>query len=119
MGYSEPNQAILGNVKLSRAMMSYLGYLWLSPAISGNSWLSLAIFGYLWLSHTISIEYQVSVEAGESKILLIETFIYLFFSLITTDASYRGARAPKNLRGELLTCVFLCIVHCIMFCFVL
>ena len=35
----------------------------------------------------------MQVEAGESKLLLFETFSLIFFFF--TRASYRGARAPK------------------------
>jgi len=36
----------------------------------------------------------VQVEAGESKLLLLENFS--FFLLFLTLASFRGARAPKK-----------------------
>ena len=36
---------------------------------------------------------RVQVEAGESKLLLFETFSWIFFF---TRAIHRGARAPKN-----------------------
>ena len=65
-------------------------------AISGDVLLvSLAILDHL--GPSIS-SIMVQVEAGDSKLLLSETFllflIILFFLLSRT--SYRGARAPKN-----------------------
>ena len=56
------------------------GYLWLYLAISGYPWLSLAITGYHWL---FVLKIRVQVEAGESKLLLFETFSwnYYFFLL--------------------------------------
>ena len=85
---------------LPRSISGYnaLGYLWLSKAISGYLWLSKAISGYLWVSLAIS-DYlycvstiRVQVEAGESKLLLFETFFFLYFTI----TSCRGARAPKK-----------------------
>ena len=74
---------ISGYRKLSRPIS---GYLRLSCAILTCLCLPLVISGYIWLSSI-----RVLVEAGESKLLLFETFpLLLFFSFI-----YRGARAPK------------------------
>ena len=49
-------------------------YLGLSGTIRGYLRLSGAIWGYLGLSRT-----RVQVEAGESKLLLYETFSFFFF----------------------------------------
>ena len=50
---------------------------------------------------------MVQVEAGDSKLLLFETFllflIILFFLLSRT--SYRGARAPKNEFDSNFSCI--------------
>ena len=80
-----------------------LGYIGLSKAIFGYVWLYLAISCYLCLSLTISDHlYQVSsimvqVEAGDSKLLLFETFLlFLIILFLLSRTSYRGARAPKN-----------------------
>ena len=79
-------------------MLGSLDHLWLSLSISVYLWLSLIISDYFWLSVTIlGYLYKISsirgqVEAGESKLLLFETFpLFDFF----TRASSR-ARAPKK-----------------------
>ena len=75
----------------------YLGSLrtfWDYPGLSETIWDHLGLFGtsiwdYLGLSWT-----WVQVKTGECKLLLFETFSFLFFF---TRAIPRGARAPKNI----------------------
>ena len=71
--------------------------------MSDYIWLCLTISGYVLLSLVSLIIsdhlYQVSsivvkLEAGDSKLLLFETFPGFF--LLLSRTSYRGARAPKK-----------------------
>ena len=82
--------------ELSQTFSDYLGLLetiWDYLGLSGTIWdylgLSGNIFDYLGLSGSI----WVQAKAGESNILLFETFS---LSLFFTHAIPRGAHAPKN-----------------------
>ena len=79
---------ILGYPGLSRFISYYLG---LSGIIFDYLAPSRAIWVYLGLFRT-----RVQVEPRESKLLIFETFLVLFF----TNKIYRGARAPKNMGQE-------------------
>ena len=75
------SQTILGYFGLSWAILAHHEQ---SRAKSGNLWIYLAISGYLWLSITISaylydVSNRVQVEAGESRLLLFETFSLVYF----------------------------------------
>ena len=63
------------------------------------------ILDYLGLSRTNLTLYRarVQVEAGESKLLLLETFSFFFFF---TLASSREARAPKNFESGYVKIIF-------------
>ena len=69
--------------------MGLSDFIWDSLGLSGTIWdymgLSGTILDYLKLSRTL-----VQVEAGESKLLLLQNFFVSFF----TRAISRGARAP-------------------------
>ena len=64
--------------------------------------LSRIIWDYLGLYGTISdylelYQTRVQVEAGESNFLLFETFsLFHFYFIFFTQASCKGARAPKK-----------------------
>ena len=64
----------------------------ISELLSGGT-----IWDYLGPSRT-----RLQVEAGQSKLLLFETFIFFFYFLFLcfTITSCRGARAPKNYTDE-------------------
>ena len=90
--HHRPSWSILVHLGLSLAPSSYH---WLSQITSGCnelSRLSLAISGYL--SQVSSI--MVQIEAGDSKLLLLETFLLvLFFSSSFQDELQRSSRSWK------------------------
>ena len=77
--YLSPSCSISVYLGLSRTISSYNELSQICLAISGYQWSSRAISGYLYQVSSI----RVQVEAGESKILLFETF-----PLFSTDTSY-------------------------------
>ena len=85
--------AISGYIRLFPAILAISGhlaimlYLKLLQAITSDRHQSLAIFCFLWLSldvsgylYQVSSKYHIRVqlEAGESKLLLFETFLFVF-----------------------------------------
>ena len=83
-------------MELSVTIWDYLGQygtIWDNLVLSGTIWdydgLSGTMMDYVGLSGI-----RVQVEAGESKLLLFETFSLFYFFF--TGAIPRGARAPKN-----------------------
>ena len=99
MDYLGLSGTIWDNLGLSGTILVFLGlsgiisdYLRLSGTIWDYRELSGAIGNYLGLSQT-----SVQVEARESKLLIFGNFLVFFF-LIFTCTSCRGARAPKKIK---------------------